>query len=159
MEQGKIQVYYGNGIGKSSAALGSAIRNASKDHTAYIIQFLKGQFNNELLERLEPEIKTFRFERSLNGFDTLNEEERREEKANILNGLSFAKKALVTGECDILVLDEILGAVNEGVVSVTEVQEMLSQKGPFTTVILTGRTLPDEIRAMADCICNISSEN
>ena len=159
MEQGKIQVYYGNGIGKSSAALGSAIRNASKDHTAYIIQFLKGQFNNELLERLEPEIKTFRFERSLNGFDTLNEEERREEKANILNGLSFAKKALVTGECDILVLDEILGAVNEGVVSATEVQEMLSQKGPFTTVILTGRTLPDEIRAMADCICNISSEN
>ena len=159
MEQGKIQVYYGNGIGKTSAALGSAIRNASKDHTAYIIQFLKGQFNNELLERLEPEIKTFRFERSLNGFDTLNEEERREEKANILNGLSFAKKALVTGECDILVLDEILGAVNEGVVSATEVQEMLSQKGPFTTVILTGRTLPDEIRAMADCICNISSEN
>ena len=158
MEKGIIQVYYGTGTGKTSAALGNAIRKASEGATVYFIRFLKGQFDSEYLTRLEPEIKTFRFERSLNGFDTLNDEERQEEKANIINGLNFAKKALSTGECDILVLDEILGAVNEGVVSVDEVNEVLSQKGPFTSVIMTGRELPEEIRDISDNVLNIVSE-
>lgn len=158
MEKGIIQVYYGTGMGKTSAALGNAIRKASEGETAYFIRFLKGQFDSEYLTRLEPEIKTFRFERSMNGFDTLNEEERQEEKANILNGLNFAKKALSTGECDILVLDEILGAVNEGVVSASEVNEVLAQKGPFTSVIMTGRELPDALREISDSVLNIVSE-
>ena len=158
MEKGIIQIYYGAGIGKTSAALGNAIRRASNGATAYFIRFLKGQFDSEYLTRLEPEIKTFRFERSLNGFDTLNEEERQEEKANILNGLSFAKKALSTGECDILVLDEILGAVNEGVVSADDIKEVLSQRGPFTSVIMTGIELPEEIREISDQVLNIVPE-
>ena len=158
MEKGIIQVYYGIGTGKTSAALGNAIRKASEGATVYIVQFLKGQLNSDFLQRLEPEVKTFRFERSLNGFDTLNEEERQEEKANILNGLNFAKKALTTEECDILILDEILGAINEGIVSAEEVKEILSQKGIFTTVILTGRELPEGILECADQVLNITCE-
>ena len=158
MEKGIIQVYYGEGQGKTSAALGNAIRRASSGASVYLITFLKGQLNSNLLSRLEPEIKCFRFERSYCAYSELNEEEKTEEKANIVNGLNFAKKALTTGECDILILDEILGAMVEGVVIEADVLDILAARSPFTTVILTGRKLPDSIREMADQILNIVPE-
>ena len=158
MEQGIIQVYYGEGKGKTSAALGNAIRRASSGAGVYLITFLKGQLNSDFLGRLEPEIKCFRFERSYCAYSELNEEEKTEERANIVNGLNFAKKALTTGECDILILDEILGAVVEGAVPEEDVLEILKARSPFTTVIMTGRELPESIRDIADQIMNIVPE-
>ena len=106
MEKGTIQVYYGNGQGKSAAALGNAIRFASQGKKCIIIEFLKSETNTDYFEKLEPEIKLFRFERSKDGFENLTEEQKEEEKINILNGLNYAKKVLGTGECDLLILDE-----------------------------------------------------
>ncbi len=158
MEQGIIQVYYGEGKGKTSAALGNAIRRASTGASVYLITFLKGQLNSDILSRLEPEMKCFRFERSYCAYSELNEEEKNEERANIINGLNFAKKALTTGECDILILDEILGACAEGAVPAEDVIETLKARSPFTTVIMTGRKLPDPLREVADQVLNIVPE-
>lgn len=158
MEKGIIQVYYGEGKGKTSAALGNAIRRAGSGVSVYLITFLKGQVNSDFLVRLEPEIKCFRFERSYCAYSELNEEEKTEERANIVNGLNFAKKALTTGECDILILDEILGAMVEGAVPEEDVFEILKARSPFTTVIMTGRQLPDSIREVADQVLNIVPE-
>ncbi len=158
MDKGIIQVYYGDGQGKSSAALGNAIRYASTGKSAYIIQFMKGQLNTDYLTRLEPEVKVFRFERSQEAFDSLTEEQKKEEKINIQNGLNYAKKVLVTGECDLLVLDEILGLVDEKMATVEDIVTVLKAKSISTQVILTGRNLPDEIRGMSQEILNISSE-
>ena len=60
MDRGVIQVYYGEGHGKSTAAIGNAIRIASEGKSVIIIQFLKGKNENELtfLSRLEPEINS-----------------------------------------------------------------------------------------------------
>ena len=80
MEKGVIQIYYGEGQGKTSAALGNAIRKASNGKSAYVVQFMKGQLGSEFLNRLEPEIKVFRFERCSEGFDSLSEEEKQEQK-------------------------------------------------------------------------------
>ena len=102
MDKGIIQIYYGEGQGKTSAALGNAIRKASNGQSAYVVQFMKGQLDTEYLTRLEPEVKVFRFERCSEGFDALDEAEKQEQKQNIQNGLNFAKKALVTGQCDML---------------------------------------------------------
>lgn len=90
----KIQVYYGPGMGKTSAALGNAIRAASVGKSVYIIQFLKGQLDEDYFKRLEPEVKAFSFERSTHNFNELSDEEKKDEKQNILNGLGFAKKVL-----------------------------------------------------------------
>ena len=158
MEKGIIQVYYGEGRGKTSAALGNAIRRVTSGSSVYVITFLKGQINSDFLARLEPEVKCFRFERSYCAYSELNDEEKKEEKANIVNGLNFAKKALTTGECDILILDEILGAVAEGAVSEEDVIEIIGGRSPFTTVILTGRSLSDGIREVADQVFNIVPE-
>lgn len=158
MEKGKIQVYYGEGRGKSSAALGNAIRGAGDGKCAYVVQFMKGQMNSEFLQKLEPEVKTFRFERCAEGFDALSEEEKQEQKMNIQNGLNFAKKVLVTGECDILVLDEVLGLVEEGMATVEQIVEVLRAKSLYTDVILTGRNCPMEIYDMAESVLNIVPE-
>ena len=66
MSTGKIQVYYGEGRGKTSAALGYAIHEASKGESVIVIQFLKQKDEDEIscLGRLEPEIRLFRFQKS-----------------------------------------------------------------------------------------------
>lgn len=158
MEQGRVQVYYGTGQGKSSAALGNAIHAAGNGKTVYIVQFMKEQSNAELISRLEPEIKIFRFERSAVGFMDLTPEQKEEEKQNIVNGLNFAKKALVTEECDLLILDEILGVVEEGMTTEEELLNVLQAKSLFTSVILTGTNLPKGIGDFADDVMNIVPE-
>lgn len=158
MENGIIQVYYGNGTGKTSAALGNAIRRAAKGESVIIIPFLKGQLDTEYLGRLEPEIRTFTFERSPVCFSELSPEERNEEKQNIINGLAFAKKVVTTGECDLLVLDEVLGLVSEGIATEDEILEVISARSPLMGVIMTGTELPEDIRKTADQVMNIVAE-
>lgn len=158
MEQGTVQIYYGEGAGKSSAALGHGVRLASNGGTVYMIQFLKVQPKSDFLSRLEPELKFFRFERSPMSYDEMSDEERDEEKKNIQNGVNFARKVLANGECDLLVLDEVLGAVDEGILSEDEVLDALAQRPPETSVVLTGRKLPGRIARVADCVLNIQKE-
>ncbi len=158
MDKGIIQIYYGEGQGKTSAALGNAIRKASNGQSAYVVQFMKGQLDTEYLTRLEPEVKVFRFERCNEGFDALDEAEKQEQKQNIQNGLNFAKKALVTGQCDMLVLDEVLGLVKEGMATEDQILEILQAKSLYTDVILTGRDSLPRVFDMADNILNIVPE-
>ena len=101
MEQGLVQVYSGEGHGKSAAALGRAIQVAGTGRNVVIINFLKGNQSEAFLKRMEPEIKIFRFEKSEEEFALLSEEHKQEEIYNIKNGLNFAKKVLATGECKI----------------------------------------------------------
>ena len=160
MATGSVQVYYGAGRGKSPAALGRAIRAAAEGKTVFIIQFLKGKSDEEMefLKRLEPEIKFFRFEKLAECFADLSEDEKKEESANMKNGLNFARKVLATSECDLLVLDEILGVVDAGVISVEELCAIIRAKTEETDVILTGRRLPEELREIADEVYNIIAE-
>lgn len=158
LDAGKIQVYYGNGQGKTSAALGNALKAACAGKQCTIITFLKTSDQSGFMKRLEPEIRIFRFDRAEGDFDSLTEEEKQEEKQNIRNGLNFARKVLTTGECDLLILDEVLGAVSEGMVTAEEIRSTLAVKSVFTNVILTGRTLPEEIRAIADEVVNMKTE-
>ena len=160
MERGVIQIYYGEGRGKLTAALGNALRKADAGKNVIIVQFLKAKKEEpgELLQRLEPEIKFFRFEKLAECFADLSEDEKKEESANMKNGLNFARKVLATSECDLLVLDEILGVVDAGVISVEELCAIIRAKTEETDVILTGRRLPEELREIADEVYNIIAE-
>ena len=64
MEEGLVQIYSGEGHGKSAAAIGRALQVACNGENVVIIRFLKGMRNDGFLKRLEPEIKIFRFEKS-----------------------------------------------------------------------------------------------
>ena len=114
MEKGLVKIYCGEGKGKSTSSLGRALVCAGEGKDVFIIQFLKGRQMGalKLLERLEPEIKVFRFEKMDRYYEDLSEEEQKEENINIVNGLNFARKVLTIGECDVLILDEVLGLVD-----------------------------------------------
>lgn len=159
MSDGIVQVYYGTGTGKSSAAVGQCIRLASRGLSAIIIQFLKGKDSEEFscIERLEPEIKLFRFEREFDSYDELPASKKKEEKQNILNGFNFAKKVIKSGECDVLVLDEVLGLVDLDIVTVDDIREIINI-GDYKRLILTGTKMPPELDQDADVISRIELE-
>lgn len=159
MAPGMIQIYSGDGHGKSPAALGRAIQAAGEGKRVVIIQFLKarGTGESEILKRLEPEIKLFRFEKSEEDFVNLSQERKAEEAFNIKNGMNFAKKVLSTGECDLLILDEVLGLIDNEIVTVEDVKSVLECKAEYTGVILTGIQLADELCMMADEVSRIET--
>ena len=71
MDKGRVMAYCGNGMGKTSAALGNGIKAAVEGKQIYVVQFMKGQLSNDFYEKLEPEIKIFRFEQSVGSFDEM----------------------------------------------------------------------------------------
>lgn len=159
MKQGLIHIYSGDGHGKSPAALGTAVMAAASGKSVVIIQFLKGRGpdDTEFVRRLEPEIKIFRFEKSDGNFFELSQEKKVEEIINIKNGINFAKKVLTTGECDLLILDEILGLIDNDIITVDDLRNLLNSKDEETDVILTGIFLNDEIGRLADEISKIET--
>ena len=155
-----VQVFYGPGKGKTSAAVGQCIRAASLGQSVIIIQFLKGKDAEEFnfLERLEPDIKLFRFEKSEESYDLLLPSQQKEEKQNILNGFNFAKKVIDTGECDVLVLDEVLGLLDIGLIEVSDIIKLIELRDGYTRLVLTGRNLPEELREYVNIISKLDLE-
>lgn len=159
MNKGKLQIYCGNGKGKTTAALGQAVREASKGRTVFIVQFLKGLDLEEtsFIQRLEPEIKLFRFQRKNEAFHDLSPQEQEEETMNMKNGLGFARKVLATGECDVLILDEVLGLLEHGIASEADIRMVLEEASDDTELIFTGIKVSPEIMDWADGVYQISA--
>ena len=159
MKNGMIQIYIGDGHGKSPAALGRAVQTACGGEYVVIIQFLKGRglADSEFVKRLEPEIKIFRFEKSSGDFMDLTEDRKAEECQNIRNGLNFARKVMNTCECSLLILDEVLGLIDNGIITVEELKALLALKPDEMDIIMTGITLNDEVCMLADEVTRVES--
>ena len=141
MEREITEVYCGNGKGKTTLAVGRGLRFATQGKSVSIIQFLKGRERRELdfLEELDNfDFMIFRFEKMDTCYNDLSEQEKAEERTNILNGLNFARKVIATRECDFLLLDEILGLMDKGIAPVETIIDMLKQKDESMQIIMTG---------------------
>lgn len=125
-----------------------------------IIQFLKGKEPDEfqILSRLEPEVQFFRFDKSEVSYCELSIQEREQEKQNILNGFNFAKKVIETGESDIIILDELLGLVDLGIVEQEDLVSLLTLEGDYKKLYVTGNQLDEALVPHIDVICRISQE-
>ena len=115
----------------------------------------KSNFRTGLPFVLEPNVRLFRFEKKDKYYEDLTDEEKQEENCNIRNGLNYARKVLVTQECDMLILDEILGAVEFGIITEEEVEELIRTKDEETELILTGNVVPDRLREAADRVVSL----
>lgn len=155
-----VQIYYGNGKGKTTAAMGQSIRAASKGLRTIVIQFLKGKDSQEFsyLKKLEPDIKLFRFEKAEEYYGDLLPEEQEEERKNIINGFNFAKKVLNAGECDMLVLDEVLGLVDLGIITMDDIIQLINLRDDYFKLVMTGLNMPPELEAYADMISLIEQK-
>ena len=132
-------------------------QNKCGNWAAIVIQFLKGRATSEVdyLSVLEPNVKLFRFEKKNKCYEDLTEEERQEENFNIRNGLNYAKKVLVTQECDMLILDEVLGAVEFGIISDEDVVNLIQAKDEEMEMILTGNVVTPKLKEAADRVVSL----
>ncbi len=159
METGLIQIYCGDGRGKTTAAIGQAMRAASQGKTVTIIQFLKGRNEEEInfIKRLEPEIKLFRFEKSDEFYDQLSQTQQSEEVMNIRNGINFARKVVQTRGCDVLILDELLGLLDNKIITMDDIREITEHKSEDMELIFTGRFINDELMEIADSVSKVET--
>ena len=159
MGKAHVTVFCGNGRGKTSAALGQGIFGASAGKSVIIIQFLKGKIGERIdfIKRLEPEIKAFCFEKSAVNYEALSPEEQKEEAMNIRNGLNFARKVLTTDGCDVLILDEVLGLIDKGILTVEELKTLLEAGDGDTELMLTGIRMYDELYPYVDEVFRIDT--
>ena len=161
MKDSMIQVICWPGKGKTASALGRGVSALIRGKNVIMVQFLKGSMdsdNMEVLKRLEPEFKLFRFEKSPMVFDRLSDEEKEEARINIRNGLNFSKKVLVTGECDILILDEILGILDEGIITLEELCALITQaRQSEAELIMTGTVYPAALDEWVDEVTKLQT--
>lgn len=159
MEKGLVQIYCGNGKGKTTAAIGLGIRAIGNKLKVIMIQFLKNDGTGECkaLKALEPQFKVFHFEKKRGFTWTLTEEEKIELKNEIKMAMKFAKKVMDTGECDILILDEVLGAVAGEFIKIEELCELIDSKPEYVELVLTGRDVPEEVKIRASYISQIEA--
>ncbi len=149
-EDGLVIVYTGPGKGKTTAALGLALRAIGHGRRVCLVQFLKGQVTGEvkaaaLLPGFEvvqaggPEFVNLR---------APSEEDRRTAR----EGLRRAAESLRSGDCRLVILDEVNVAAAAGLVGVDEVMELLAGRAAGVDVVLTGRGAPAEFVAAADLV-------
>lgn len=150
--KGAIQVYTGNGKGKTTAALGLALRAAGYGYRTYMGQFLKGQKYGELasIKKLSPLITLEQFGRK--GFLHVTEKPEDEDVRRARRGLQKCLKAMLSGIYRIIILDEINVALYFKLLAEKDVLAFLGQKPDDIEVVLTGRYAPISIIRRADLV-------
>jgi cob(I)alamin adenosyltransferase len=155
--KGLVVVYTGNGKGKTTAALGMAVRAAGYDWKVLMVQFIKGDWAYGELEgykKLEP---NFKLERMGIGFVGImgDKKPRREHIEAAKKALNYAREQAVK-DYDILILDEINVAVKEGLLTVDEVLEVIKRRPSYLHLVLTGRNAAPEIIDAADLVTEMT---
>jgi len=151
LDKGLIQVYTGDGKGKTTCALGLALRAAGQGFKVFIIQFMKGRQTGEscAAARLAPELTLRYFGR---GILVNLRTPAPEDLALVQEAWALARQVLAAGEHDLVILDEINLALTHQLIPLEEALETLRQRPPWVEVVLTGRQAPPELVALADLV-------
>lgn len=146
--RGLVHVYTGNGKGKTTAALGLAIRAAGHSRKVAFIQFLKGIPSGELL--FVDKYKAFDIVRTATGNSRKKPEEQLQREAQ--ETLALAEKVITEDTYDLVVLDEVCVALHRGLIDIRQVLELLDKKPDKLEMVLTGRNAPQELIDRADLV-------
>lgn len=149
-DKGYIQIYTGNGKGKTTAALGLALRAAGHGIKTYIAQFMKGQHYGELdaIKKIDQIVieqfgaDTFVHVHSMTSKD----------RERALRGLAQAEKAMLSQEFGIIILDEVNVALHFKLLTSDEVLSFIRKKPEQVELILTGRKAPNRLVEIADLV-------
>jgi cob(I)alamin adenosyltransferase len=151
LEQGCVQVYTGNGKGKTTAALGLALRAVGRGLKVCMFQFIKGggRYGEHIAaEKLAPLLTIIQSGRP----GWVNTKEITEDRRIAQEALTKARDLLTSGEFDLFICDEINGAVGFGLIDIEQVLELISNKPEKTELVLTGRNADERIIEAADLV-------
>jgi cob(I)alamin adenosyltransferase len=156
--KGYVQIYTGNGKGKTTAALGLALRAAGCGLRTYIGQFLKGQPYGELAaaKKLASLITIEQFGRK--GFVHVTENPDEEDIQRARTGLEKCRRAMLSGRYSLIVLDEINVALHFRLLKVKDILDLLNRKPPDVELVLTGRYAPPGLLRRADLVTEMKEK-
>ncbi|MFA5134334.1 MAG: cob(I)yrinic acid a,c-diamide adenosyltransferase [Patescibacteria group bacterium] len=157
IDRGLVHVYTGDGKGKTTAALGLAVRAISYRKRVLIVQFIKGPWRSgelNIIQRLRPYLTIHAmgegFVKILGDRKPLSVHRKAAQGA-----LRFAQRAMRSGRYDIVVLDEVNVAVRERLLAVSQVAELVRKKPRELELVLTGRNAAATIERLADYVSHI----
>ena len=149
--KGLVQVFTGNGKGKTTAALGTILRAAGHGLKVFIVFFMKGKYEYgefSTLTRL-PNVNLVSF-----GFRQLTDPAniRPAEKEQARLALAAAREAVLSGKYDLVVMDEVNVALGFNLIELDEVIRLIKEKPPNVELILTGRYADPRLIELADLV-------
>jgi cob(I)alamin adenosyltransferase len=154
MQRGYIQIYTGDGKGKTTAALGLGLRAVGRGFRVVMIQFLKNGLSGELdaVKSFNERFQILNFSKTNKFMKDMSCGEREKLYAVTQQELGTLHRILDSDECDILILDEIFAALHAELISLQQALEIIEKKPSGMELVLTGRNVPDEIAQQADLI-------
>ena len=158
MNKGIVRLYTGDGKGKTTMALGLALRVFGEGRHVFVGQFIKDDPKGDImaLRKAIPGIVTAQF-----GCGTGCIAGREPDKTDLdcaKKGLERAKQALKSANFGLVVLDEITIPMYFGLITIADVKELVSLKSPGTELVFTGRYASDELKALCDMVTVVESE-
>jgi len=153
-KDGLVIVYSGNGKGKTTAALGMALRAVGHNYKICMIQFIKGSWHYGEIDssrRLEPEFELIAIGKGFVGI--LDDKHSKEEHKKIANeAIKICKEKIQSGKYNIVILDEVNYAINLGLIDVDVVLDLIKLKPPELNLVLTGNHVKTKIIEVADLV-------
>src|SRR5450830_692472 len=153
--RGLILINTGSGKGKTTAAIGCALRSAGHKQKVLILQYIKGTMNTgelKSIEHLKPYIEIFQtgkgFIKYKEGKPFITEDDKKDAK----QAYEFSIKKIENGSYDLIILDEIINLLNFGLISFEEIKKIICCKPEGSSVILTGSNAPMELIELADTV-------
>jgi cob(I)alamin adenosyltransferase len=152
LKKGYVQIYTGNGKGKTTAALGQAMRAAGSGLKTLVVMLMKDFAYGEVkcLDRLSPWIRLEQY--GNDRFFFRKQPPAKEDIQAARLAVRRAREAMLSGEFDMVVLDEVCVAIYFGLLKTEEIVALLKAKPEPVEVILTGRYCPAQLIAMADLV-------
>ncbi len=153
-KRGLVIVYTGDGKGKTTAALGMALRALGRGWQVLMVQFMKGTWHYGELDtakRLAPDLEIIPMGK---GFYKILDDHytEAEHRSAARAALEFAREKMLAGACDLLILDEANNAISTGLLDLSDVLSLLDAKPADFHIVFTGRGAPAELIARADLV-------
>ena len=153
-KDGLVIVYTGNGKGKTTAALGLAIRAVGYDHKVCMLQFIKGSWHYGEMDsskKLEPNFELIAIGKGFVGI--LDDNSPREEHEKYAaEALRICREKINSEKYNVVILDEVNYAINLGLIDVQEIIKLIKEKPSNLDLVLTGRDVKEEIVELADLV-------
>ncbi len=158
LEKGYVQIYTGNGKGKTTAAIGLGVRAVGDGYKVIMVQFLKGGSTGELnsTKLLAPNFIIKRFEKPRGFFWTLRDNEKLELKKEIQEAYDYCLSVFKEEKCNILILDEIMGVMKNNLITEEQILELIAFKPEKIELVMTGRNVPQSLIDKADLVTEMN---
>ena len=153
-KDGLVIVYTGNGKGKTTAALGLAMRAVGYEHKVCMLQFIKGSWHYGEMDsskKLEPNFELIAVGKGFVGI--LDDNSPREEHEKYAaEAVRICREKIFSEKYDVIILDEVNYAINLGLIDVQEIIKIIKEKPSNLDLVLTGRDVKEEIVELADLV-------